>query len=146
MFDELIDRSDVITLHCPMTPENFHLIGRRAFEKMKRGTLLINTARGGLIDTDALLWALEEGIVAGAGLDTIEEEEAIREERELLSGKFDMEKLRGVVRNHVLLNRDDVVITPHIAFNSREAVERILQTTFENIQGFRSRTPRNCVG
>jgi D-lactate dehydrogenase len=141
----LISGADIVSLHCPLTPETRHLIGREQFQKMKRGVLLINTARGGLVDTEALLWALEEGIVGGAGLDVLEEEEAIREERELLSKRFDEERLRSVVRNHILLKRDDVIITPHIAFNSREAVERILTTTLDNISGFLEGTPRNRV-
>ena len=142
---ELLSRADIVTLHAPLTPETRHLIGKPQFQRMKRGVLLINTARGGLIDTDALLWALEEGIVGGAGLDVLEEEEAIREERELLSSRFNEERLRSVVRNHILLRREDVIITPHIAFNSREAVERILATTVENISGFLEGIPRNRV-
>lgn len=132
----LFKQSDVMTLHCPLTDRSRYLIGKSAFKKMKKGILLVNTARGGLIDTEALLSALEEGIVAGAGLDVLEEEEAIREERELLSKQFNEEKLRAVVRNNILLKRDDVIITPHIAFNSREAVARILHTTVNNIKGF----------
>jgi len=141
----LFKQSDVLTLHCPLTDESRHLLGKSALKNMKKGVLLINTARGGLIDTEALLWALEEGIVAGAGLDVLEEEEAVREERELLSRQFDEEKLRAVVRNHVLLKRDDVIITPHIAFNSREAVSRILRTTVENITGFLDGSPPNKI-
>jgi D-lactate dehydrogenase len=143
--NDLLAGADIISLHCPLTPDTRHLIGREQFHKMKRGVLLINTARGGLVDTETLLWALEEGIVGGAGLDVLEEEEAIREERELLSKHFDEGKLRSVVRNHILLKRDDVIITPHIAFNSREAVERILTTTLDNIAGFLEGTPRNRV-
>lgn len=143
--NELLSRADVITLHCPLTPETRHVIGKSEFQKMKRGALFINTARGGLVDTEALLRALEEGIVGGAGLDVLEEEEAVREERELLSKRFDEDKLRSVVRNHILLKRDDVIITPHIAFNSREAVERILKTTVENIQSYLNHTPQNRV-
>jgi D-lactate dehydrogenase len=112
---------------------------------MKKGALLINTARGGLVDTDALLWALDAGIVGGAGLDVLEGEEAVREERELLSSRFDEERLRSVIRNHILLKREDVIITPHIAFNSREAVERILSTTAENIQAFLEGSPIHSV-
>ena len=143
--DALLANADVITLHCPLGDENRQMIGKAAFERMKKGVLLINTARGGLINTDALLWALDEGIVAGAGLDVMEEEEAIREERELLSKRFDVGKLQAVIRNHVLLKHEQVIITPHIAFNSREAVERILQTTVENITKFFAGTPCNRV-
>jgi D-lactate dehydrogenase len=135
----------VISLHCPLTAETRHLIGKQAFKKMKKGVYLINTARGGLIGTDALLWALDEGIVAGAGLDVLEEEEAIREERELLSGRFDGHKLRAVLRNHALAKHERVIITPHIAFNSREAVGRILETTLENISAYLAEAPSNVV-
>jgi D-lactate dehydrogenase len=143
--DELLAQADVISLHCPLTPQTQHFIGRRQFERMKRGALLINTARGGLVDTDALLWALDAGIVGGAGLDVIEGEEAIREERELLSSRFDDQRLRSVVRNHILLKREDVIITPHIAFNSREAVVRILETTTANIEAYLAGEPKNRV-
>lgn len=144
-FDELLAQADVISLHCPLTPETSHFVGRPQFERMKRGVLLINTARGGLVDTEALLWALDAGIVGGAGLDVIEEEEAVREERELLSSRFDDQRLRSVIRNHILLKRDDVIITPHIAFNSREAVERILETTVGNIEAFLHGNAENRV-
>ena len=143
--DALLAHSDVISLHCPLTAETRHLIGKQAFKKMKKGAYLINTARGGLIATEALLWALDAGIVAGAGLDVLEEEEAVREERELLSGRFDGHKLRAVLRNHVLLKHERVIITPHIAFNSREAVKRILQTTLENISAYLAQAPNNVV-
>jgi len=143
--NELLAQSDVVSLHSPLTAETQHLMGRRQFEAMKKGALLINTARGGLVDTDALLWALDAGIVGGAGLDVLEGEEAIREERELLSRRFDEERLRSVIRNHILLKREDVIITPHIAFNSREAVERILTTTVENIQAFLEGSPIHSV-
>jgi len=144
-FDTLLARCDVISLHCPLTAKTQHLIGKPAFIKMKKGVTLINTARGGLIDTEALLWALDAGIVAGAGLDVLEEEEAVREERELLSGRFDGAKLQAVLRNHVLAKHERVIITPHIAFNSREAVERILHTTVENISAYLAAAPSNVV-
>ena len=143
--DVLLARSDVITLHCPLTAKTQHLIGKQAFMKMKKGIYLINTARGGLIDTEALLWALDAGIVAGAGLDVLEEEEAVREERELLSGRFDRVKLQAVLRNHALAKHERVIITPHIGFNSREAVERIMKTTVENISAYLAATPNNVV-
>ena len=144
-FDTLLARCDVISLHSPLTAETQHLIGKQAFQQMKKGVTLINTARGGLIDTEALLWALDAGIVAGAGLDVLEEEEAVREERELLSGRFDGAKLQAVLRNHALAKHERVIITPHIAFNSREAVERILHTTVENISAYIAQTPSNIV-
>ena len=70
----------------------------------------------------------------------------MREERELLSGRFDAGKLQAVLRNHALAKHERVIITPHIAFNSREAVERIMKTTVENISAYLAATPSNVVG
>jgi D-lactate dehydrogenase len=98
-----------------------------------------------LVDTEALLWALDEGILSGAGLDVVEGEELIQEEKQLLSMPAAEEKLRMVLRQHVLMRREDVVITPHIGFNSREALERIVDTTIANIQSYLSGEPQNVV-
>jgi D-lactate dehydrogenase len=144
--EELLSRSDVISLHCPYTKETHHLINGSTIGKIKRGAILINTARGALIDTKALLKALQEGILSGAGLDVLEEECFVKEETELMGKDFPQKcDLGAVVRNHMLIARNDVVITPHIAFNSREAVERILATTADNIKGFITGAPINVV-
>ncbi|MFA5335550.1 MAG: hydroxyacid dehydrogenase [Candidatus Omnitrophota bacterium] len=143
--DELLRSSDIITLHVPYNEKTRHLINMDNIKDLKKGALIINTARGGLIEPDALTWALDRGIVGGAGLDVLEGEEFIREERELLSRDFPAETMKALLRNHILMKRDNVVITPHIAFNSREAVQRILETTAENIIGFLDGRPRNIV-
>ncbi|MBI3321654.1 MAG: hydroxyacid dehydrogenase [Candidatus Omnitrophica bacterium] len=143
--ETLLRHSDIVSLHVPYTPQTHHLMNRATFRLMKRGALVINTARGGLIDTDALVWALDEGLVGGAGLDVLEGEELVKEERQLLSKDFSKEKLATALRNHILLHRENVVITPHIAFDSREALQRILETTVNNITGFLSGTPINLV-
>ncbi|MFA5148075.1 MAG: hydroxyacid dehydrogenase [Candidatus Omnitrophota bacterium] len=144
-FDDLLRNSDIITLHVPYNEKTRHLINRDNIKNLKKGALLINTARGGLIEPDALTWALDQGIIGGAGLDVLEGEEFIREERELLSKGFPAETMRTLLRNHILMKRDNVVITPHIAFNSREAVHRILETTAGNIIGFLDGKPRNII-
>ncbi|MEJ5250489.1 MAG: hydroxyacid dehydrogenase [Chthonomonadetes bacterium] len=143
--DTLLAESDIVTLHVPATPATHHLINRDTLRKMKQGALLINTARGAVVDTEALLWALEEGILAGAGLDVIEGEELITEESALLKKPLAEATLRQVVQAHLLLRRENVVFTPHIAFNSQEAVERILDTTLENLQAFLKGAPINVV-
>lgn len=143
--DSLLAKSDIVSLHIPYTPSTHHLMDRRTFGLMKRGALLINTARGGLVDTEALVEALDAGIVGGAGLDVLEGEELVKEERQLLSKDFPKEKLATALRNHILLHRENVVITPHIAFDSKEALIRILETTVGNIRSFLGGTAVNLV-
>ena len=143
--ETLLRRSDIVSLHVPYMPSTHHLMNRERFRLMKRGALFINTARGGLVDTDALVWALDEGIIGGAGLDVLEGEELVKEERQLLSKVFSKEKLATVLKNHILLHRENVVITPHIAFDSKEALQRILETTVNNITSFMAGTPVNIV-
>lgn len=143
--DTLLRESDIVSLHVPATPQTHHLINRETLSKMKRGALLINTARGSVVDTEALLWALDEGILAGAGLDVIEGEEYIKEESALLRAPVAEQTLRKVVQAYLLLRRENVVFTPHIAFNSHEAVRRILDTTLENLKAFMEGRPQNQV-
>lgn len=143
--EELLRLSDIVSLHCPYSPKTHHLISAENIRLFKRGALLINTARGGLIDPAALTQALDEGILAGAALDVLEGEELLKDERQILAQPLAQDKLRTLLLNHSLLNRDNVVITPHIAFNSREAVQRILETTLENLRAFLRGKPRNLV-
>ena len=143
--DDLLQRSDIVTLHAPAVPSNYHLINRASLSKMKRGSYLINTARGSLVDTPALDWAINEGILAGAALDTIEGEEFLEREEELLSEPGAEEKLRVLIRNHMLRRKPNVIITPHVAFYSQEALRRILDTTAENVQNFIAGEPHNIV-
>ena len=143
--DSLLERSDIITLHAPYNKHTHHLINRDNVSRIKRGAILINTARGGLVDTDALLSALDSKILAGAGLDVLEGEEAIYEESALLGDAVNPEKLRTAIQNHVILKHPNVVFTPHNAFNSHEAMTRILDTTAENIAAFAAGKAKNVV-
>jgi D-lactate dehydrogenase len=143
--NDLLGRSDIITLHAPYNRHTHHLINRDNIHKIKRGAILINTASGGLVNTDALWKALDDGILAGAGLDVLEGEETIYEESALLGDAVNPEKLRTALQNHVILKKPNVVFTPHNAFNSQEALERILDTTAENIAAFVAGTAKNVV-
>lgn len=143
--NDLLARSDIITLHAPYNHHTHHLINTENIHKIKRGAILINTARGGLVNTDALLKGLDDGILAGAGLDVLEGEEAIYEESALLGDATNPEKLRTAIQNHVILKKPNVVFTPHNAFNSQEALERILDTTAENIVAFAAGAAKNVV-
>ena len=144
-FNELLAKSDIISLHAPYRKETRHMINKSNINTIKRGALLINTARGGLVETEALALALDQGILAGAGLDVLEGEELIKEERQILSKEYSVDHLKTLLQNHILLNRENVVITPHIAFNSKEAFLRILETTVANINAFLSGKPENLV-
>ncbi len=143
--DELLATADIVTLHAPLTPQTQHLINARTLETMKPGALLINTARGGLVDSDALVGALRSGRLAGAGLDVLEHESMVLNEDQARAGLQDTDSLRAAVLNHLLLARENVVFTPHVGFNSHEANERIFQTTVQNIRAFAAGRPVNTV-
>lgn len=144
--EELLARSDIISLHVPANEKTRHLISHNEFEKMKDGAVLINTARGDVVDTRALVRALAEQKLSAAGLDVLEEEPVIREEAELLRSVYEeREDLNTLLANHVLVHMRNVVVTPHSAFNTREAVQRILDVTIENIRTFAKGQPINVV-
>ncbi len=144
--EELLKQSDIITLHVPYNPHTHHLINMQNIGMVKKGAYIINTARGGIIETSALVKALDEGIIAGAGLDVLEEECYIKEEREMLVKGFAAKcDVKTLLQNHMLMERENVIITPHNAFNSTEALERILHTTIENIKAFVKKKPINTV-
>jgi D-lactate dehydrogenase len=143
--DDLLAASDIVTLHAPFNAATQHMINAQNIYRMKAGALLINTARGGLIETDALLAALSSGHLGGAGLDVFEGETLIQEEKQLLSNEYDINELRTLVKNLALFRHENVIVTPHVAFNSREALERILLTTVQNILAFESGKPINVV-
>ena len=143
--EDLLARSDVITLHVPYIKATHHLMNKDTFKLVKKGAILINTSRGSIVDTEALIEALDNKILAGAGLDVLEGEELIKEEKQLLHEPKNLEVLTSFVRDHVLLDKDNVVFTPHIAFYSQEALERILETTVQNIAAFISGNPQNVV-
>lgn len=131
---KLLTNSEIITIHCPLTRETSHMINMANVKLIKKGALLVNTARGGIIDTKALIYALDRGIISGAGLDVLEGEPNIIEEKQMLDNNL----IKGhdwnvFIENHLLLRNRNVIITPHNAFNSREALSRILEQTLENI-------------
>jgi D-lactate dehydrogenase len=149
-FETLLKDSDIITLHAPYNKKTHHMINGQNIELLKKGAILINTARGGLIDTVALIKGLDKKIIAGAGLDVLEGEDVILEEKQLLIRKkkdlYKPEKLQLALRNSFLLQRENVLFTPHIGFYSLEALRRILKTTADNITAFMDDQPVNTVG
>lgn len=144
-FDRLIKRSDIISLHAPLTDKTKHMIDKKVLKKMKKGAYIINTSRGGLIDAKALLWALDTGQIAGAGLDVLEDEGLVTNHEALLGERGDEGRMRLTLMNNMLIDHPNTIITPHNAFNSTEAVTRIMDTTVENIQAYANGTPQNDV-
>lgn len=127
--DEIFARSDILSLHCPLTPETHHLIGASTLRRLKPGVMLINTSRGAVIDTRAVIRGLKEGVIGSLGLDVYEEEADLFFED--LSAK--------VIQDDVfarLLTFPNVLITGHQAFFTREALTQIARTTLANITAY----------
>lgn len=132
--DDIYAKSDIISLHLPLTKETEHLIDKTAISKMKQGVILINTARGEIIDTDALLDGLQSGHIGGCGLDVIEGEKLVLEEKQLHKDENHKEQWALLYEDKQILQMPNVVFTPHNAFNSEEALRRILDTSAQNIK------------
>jgi len=126
-FKEVLRASDVISLHCPLTDETRNLFGRSEFELMKRTSLLINTARGALVDDAALIDALKNGLIAGAGIDALREEPPVHG-----SPLLD-------------LGLPNFIITPHVAWASNEAVQALADQVIDNIEAFVAGRPQNLL-
>ncbi|HSA83829.1 MAG TPA: NAD(P)-dependent oxidoreductase [Patescibacteria group bacterium] len=145
-FDEVISKADIVTLHVPYTQETHHMINRDNLKQFKKGSVLINTARGGLIETRAILEGLEQGIFRGVGLDVLEEENFLKEEKELQASDFlNSPEVATRLLDHMLLDRDDVLYTSHNAFNSEESDNEILRVTHENITAFIVGSAQNTI-
>lgn len=144
--EELLKNSDIVTIHCPYNQNTHYLINKKNINQIKRGAYLINTARGGIVETEALIEALSKGILAGAALDVLEEEGDTKDELNLLRDGHPREaELKTMLENHILMKMSNVLITPHNAFNSNEAMLRILSITLENIHGFIEGEEKNLV-
>ena len=127
--DELLTSSDIISLHCPLTPETRHIVSRESLSRMRRGVMLINTGRGALVDTNAVIAALKSGQIGYLGLDVYEEE----------GGLFFEDHSNRVIQDDVfsrLLTFPNVVITAHQGFFTAEAVSSIAETTLSNVKGW----------
>lgn len=137
--ETLAERSDVLSLHAPATPENHHLVDSTFLKRVKSSAVLINTARGELVDTAALLQHLQSMAIGGAGLDVLEYEAHLK-------GSVD-ESDPNVQIVRALQALPNVILTPHNAFNTHEAVDRIRQTTAQNIIDFyKGKTPNKVEG
>ena len=132
--ETLLRESDVISLHCPLNDESYHILDRDAFAIMKKGVFILNTSRGALIDSAALLDALNDGIVRGAGLDVYEEE----------ANLFYEDRSDDIMRDDtlaLLVSRPNVILTAHQAFLTEEALHNIAEETVKNLDAFFSGAP-----
>jgi glycerate dehydrogenase len=127
-WQEVIETSDIITLHAPLTPETRGMIGMPEFRAMKRRPLIINTARGGLVDEAALVEALDAGLISGAAFDVVTTEPPAAD--------------NPLMR---IAGRHNVIITPHVAWASNEAQQDLADQLMDNIESFVAGTPRNLV-
>lgn len=145
--EELLASSDVVTVHVPYLESTHHLLNAQNMRRMKRGSVLINTSRGPVVETRGIIEALDAGILRGAGLDVLEEEGVIKDEMHFLAhGRTEGHDLKVMLMNHVLIDRPNVIITPHSAFNTQEALARIMETTLHNIARFLEGEPVHVVG
>lgn len=137
--DELLQRADVVSLHVPLLPSTQHIMSREQLEKMKQGAILINTARGELVETKALVELLENGHLGGAAIDVVEGEELLNldDEVDILFGKTNSRgTLKHSVEIDILKKMPNVIISPHNAYNTAGAIGRINHTTAKNIIDF----------
>ena len=126
-WDDLLAASDIISLHCPLGPDNRHMFGEQAFRQMKKSAILINTARGGLVDAAALAAALQEGQIAGAGIDVLAHEPPAAD------------------NPLITCNHPGLVLTPHVAWASRQAQERLLAQVAATADAFMLGKPQHLV-
>lgn len=124
--DELLQKSDIVSLHCPINEESKHLINAQSIAKMKQGAYLINTARGPVVDSQALADALNSGYLSGAGIDVFEKEPPLS-------------------TDHPLLHSKNTIVTPHVAFASAESMIARAQIVFDNIQSYLDGNQKNII-
>ena len=161
--EELLREAHIISLHAPLSAATYHILNRETLAQCREGVLVVNTARGALIDTQALREALDSGQVGGAGLDVLQDERVMRQTVSRIIAADIVQHLRSDASAHdaqdadrvrelqelmlgdAVLSRSNVVFTPHVAFNSVEAVERVMELTVQNITAFAAGRGANIV-
>jgi D-lactate dehydrogenase len=161
--EEVLREAHILSLHAPLVAETYHILNRETLAQCREGVYVVNTARGSLIDTQALREALDSGRVGGAGLDVLQDERVMRQPVSRIIAADIIQHLRSDALAHdardadrlreleelmlgdAVLSRSNVVFTPHVAFNSVEAVQRVQEITVENITEFCAGRLRNVV-
>ena len=145
-FETLLRKADVVTLHVPALAATRNLIGEAELAMMRKEAVLINTARGNIVDVEALVRSVTRGQIRGAGLDVLPEEPLMRDEAEIFRAPpGEAAPVRALLANHLLMVAPNVLVTPHVAYNTVEARRRIIDTTIANIRAFLAGAPANLV-
>jgi D-lactate dehydrogenase len=143
--EQVLAGSHIVTVHVPYMPETHHLLNAERLAMMPAGSYIVNTARGAIIDTAALIAALSSGHIAGAALDVLEEEGALSHEDDVLHGSPKASEIKTLLADHALIHMPNVLVSPHNAFNTVEAKRLLLDITLDNIKAFAAGKPTNVV-
>jgi D-lactate dehydrogenase len=136
-YNDVVKNADILSLHCPLNSKTFHILDKDGIAKMKDDAMLVNTSRGGLVDTSALVDALESGKVGGAAMDVYENEGALFFQDFSQYTHQDRQKMNAFDRQfQLLISFPNVIVTPHIAFLTTEALHNIAETTVDNLKEF----------
>ncbi len=143
---DLLVSSDIVTLHVPLTKETHHLINKENIKSIKKGAYLINTSRGAVVETEAIIEAIESKILAGAALDVIEGEEFAGKEMEIIRRGENYDIIKLALEDSILKKYDNIILTPHVAYNTNEALNRIIDETLENLLNmFKGKELKNVI-
>ena len=143
--EEVLQQADVISLHVPYLPSTHHLINAKTLRLLKPTAIIVNTSRGKVVDTEAISATLREGRLGGVALDTFEGEKVWIEEEFLKRDDLPAVTLREAIESFTIMRSERAILTPHNAYNTREALERILFTSAENFKAYFRGQPQNVV-
>jgi len=133
-FEDLLKESDIISFHVPLTSQTYHMLNKDNIVHLKNGVYIINTSRGSVVDTEAIISAIKEGKIKGIAMDVFEGEKLERIEMDMLfKSSYELEELKEVLAYKMLRHYENVIITPHIGYDTEEAIARILDTTVKII-------------
>jgi D-lactate dehydrogenase len=142
---DLLRDSDIVTLHVPYMPSTHHLINKDNIGSFKKGAFLINTSRGEVVESEALISGIKSGVIAAAGIDVIEGERQFSDEWQAINKPSDDDIYKDIIEDQILVDMPEVAYTPHMAFFTKEAKHDILATSIGNLNAFASGTPQNIV-
>lgn len=140
-FQTLLKESDVVTFHVPLAKDTHHMLNMDNISLLKKGSILLNTSRGEVVEIKAIHWALQNGVLFGAGIDVLEDEQGLK----VYENSKNTVRSESVAFGHKLMRNKRVLVTPHNAYNTKEALDTILRISAENISAFLKGKPINRV-